>query len=372
MALFCRLDAPARRCPPRAPVRSAGKPPRRRGRPAAALDARLGRDAGVLERSAGPRRGGPHPGRRLGPRPSRARARPDDPGAERRVERRPPDGDGRWIPKPLLRSGVVRSRSGRRRLHSRRDGRPGGRVPRGFGAAVCVRRARATGRSRFRRGLHAPRGGDTARREGRLVRRPGASSACLSRARRTGGPCSRFAERRVVGRRDRRRARSGRRRDAPASHAGRAGRRGPAGRPVALRACRQLLGSPVRDARDQPRGGDVRGVLGRSAGRLRLRPLGPFAAGPLAGVGLESVRAAGFDGTAGDFTRSRLVGTLGAGGSASWRSGHGGGAAHRGGKGEVPLAHPSFWVDEPAPPNSLLFRLPPAAVRALLGADASF
>jgi hypothetical protein len=100
-------------------------------------------------------------------------------------------------------------------------------------------------------------------------------------------------------------------------------------------------------------------------------PLGPFKVGPVAGLGIESIYAAGFGGTAANFDVNALTGTLGGGGFLSWRPG-GAMALRLEVEGEVPFERPSFHVNEPVPPNSLVFRLPAAVARASLGVDVVF
>jgi hypothetical protein len=101
-------------------------------------------------------------------------------------------------------------------------------------------------------------------------------------------------------------------------------------------------------------------------------PLGRLAAGPLAGIGIESISAEGFNGSARDFAPTALTGTFGAGGFASWRLGGPLGLRFEV-EGEVPFSRPSFIVMEPAPlPNSSVFRQSTVAARTVLGAEAYF
>jgi hypothetical protein len=101
-------------------------------------------------------------------------------------------------------------------------------------------------------------------------------------------------------------------------------------------------------------------------------PFGRLAAGVLAGIGIESISAEGFKGSARDFAPAALTSTFCAGGFASWRWGGPLGLRLQV-EGEVPFSRPSFIVIEPAPlPNSSVFRPSTVAARALLGADAHF
>jgi len=101
-------------------------------------------------------------------------------------------------------------------------------------------------------------------------------------------------------------------------------------------------------------------------------PFGPFAAGPFAGAGVESLAASGFGGTSANYARGAAVGTILAGAFGSWRA-QGGAGLRLEVEGEVPLSRLSFSVDEPPPrAESLVFRLPPVAGRALLGVEARF
>ncbi|HEX4447211.1 MAG TPA: hypothetical protein VH044_10760 [Polyangiaceae bacterium] len=101
-------------------------------------------------------------------------------------------------------------------------------------------------------------------------------------------------------------------------------------------------------------------------------PFGPFVAGPFAGGGVESLAASGFGGTSANYTRGAAVGTILAGAFGSWRA-QGGAGLRFEVEGEVPLSRLSFSVDEPPPrAESLVFRLPPVAGRALLGLEARF
>jgi hypothetical protein len=100
-------------------------------------------------------------------------------------------------------------------------------------------------------------------------------------------------------------------------------------------------------------------------------PIGPVTVGPIAGLGVESIYASGFGGTAANFDVSTVVGTIGGGGFTSWRPG-GAIALRLEVEGEVPFDRPAFHVSEPMPPNSLVFQLPVAMARASLGAEIVF
>jgi hypothetical protein len=100
-------------------------------------------------------------------------------------------------------------------------------------------------------------------------------------------------------------------------------------------------------------------------------PLGLVTVGPIAGLGVESIYASGFGGTAANFDVSAVIETIGGGGFASWRPG-GAMALHLEVEGVVPFERASFHVSEPMIPNSLVFQLPVAMARASLGAEMVF